>query len=62
MATPTSIRLSDALERRVRARAYLDRTSFSDTLRRLVECGLDARAVGGAGVDEGRSLAGGSFR
>ena len=41
MATPTSVRLSDPLEQRVRARARLERRSFSNTLRVLVERGLD---------------------
>jgi hypothetical protein len=50
--TPTSIRLPVALAGRVRARAYLDRASFSETVRCLLERGLDGAASAGVADQE----------
>jgi hypothetical protein len=43
--TPTSVRLPEDLDRRVRARARLERRTFSNQLRVLVERALDHGAV-----------------
>jgi hypothetical protein len=40
-STPTSVRLPGTLDARVRARARLERRSYSNCLRVLVERGLD---------------------
>jgi predicted DNA-binding protein len=47
----TSVRLPDRLRERVRARAVIERRSFSNTIRVLVEAGLSAREQQAADVD-----------
>ena len=51
MNTTTSVRLPEPLRQRVKARALLERRSFSNTLRVLVEAGLAAPAASAAFAD-----------
>jgi hypothetical protein len=55
--TATSVRLPEPLRERVRAHALSERRSFSNTLRILIERGLDAVDVDADEVERLRSLA-----